>query len=84
MASFMPVRLVYFLTDDIGLLFRFLPTFGETRQFADFLTFFGMQRGRAAYAVTGGNLLRSPRRSCHPQGITKSGQEPRKQATIIG
>jgi hypothetical protein len=30
-----------------------LPTFGETRQFADFLAFLGMQRGRAAYAVTG-------------------------------
>jgi len=29
MASFMPVRLVYFLTDDIGLLFRFLLTFRD-------------------------------------------------------
>src|SRR5713101_6629935 len=55
---------------------RFLPTFGETRQFADFLAFLGMQRGRAAYAVTGENLLSPPRLGCHPHSITKSGQEP--------
>ena len=53
-----------------------MPTFGETRQFADFLAFLGMQRGRAAYAVTGENLLSPPRLGCHPHGITKSGQEP--------
>jgi hypothetical protein len=35
-----------------------------------------MQRGRAAYAVAGENLLSHPRLGCHLHGITKSGQEP--------
>src|SRR5712691_1606307 len=61
-------------------IFRFMPTFGETRQFADFLAFLGRQRGRAAYAVPGENLFSPPRLGCHPPGITKSGHEP-KNAT---
>ena len=65
----------YVFWEMVGL-FGFLPTFGETRQLADFLAFLGMQRGRAAYAVTGENLLSPPRLGCHSHGITKSGPEP--------